>query len=307
MSKNIKAYGINYTLPKAHLLNATPLYISEFAGRTCYNSFDKSEHCTIQNLNEALNLEKVMPNHLVEATNEVNADGSELLYQLSHVYHHASVLEHVTLNFLIKNTSRAVLQELARHRIASYSVQSTRYTMSDIINWFNICITLNLGLEIFIEKILELDIFVTDDLEYNTLEIAGIWNKLVHQMNILGTKQFQTLSIAKSIMNDYNDKMSADELFKLLSSKPKKNVGDFIKMSVVTESTSVDLAFTINLRSLKNFMELRLNGASFHQMQWLAYTIYKQIPKEYLTLIVKDSKAKQFETIEQKILSGEWS
>ena len=40
---------------------------------------------------------------------------------------HQSVIEHATFTFLIEGVSRALLAQLTRHRIASYSVQSQRY------------------------------------------------------------------------------------------------------------------------------------------------------------------------------------
>lgn len=40
---------------------------------------------------------------------------------------HESVLEHVSFTFLIDGVSRALLAQLTRHRIASFSVQSQRY------------------------------------------------------------------------------------------------------------------------------------------------------------------------------------
>ena len=42
---------------------------------------------------------------------------------------HESILEHINLTFSIKGLSRACLQELARHRHISLSVESTRYTL----------------------------------------------------------------------------------------------------------------------------------------------------------------------------------
>jgi len=310
MSKRIKSYGINYRLPEAHLLHKTPLYISEFSARTCYNSFDKSEHKSIGELNTILNSEgdisQMVHNTAQSAENEVNSNGSDLLHQLSHVYFHESTLEHITLNFLIKNTSRGVLQELARHRIASYSVQSTRYTMSDLINWFNVTKKFDLGVEFFIDKINSLNIFVTDDAEYNTIEINGIWNKLNHQYNILGKDKFRELSIAKSILDTFSIIEDSDEAFVLLGTKAKKNVGDFIK-HIITDNFSVDLGFSINLRSLKNFLDLRLSGAAYWQIQLLAHTIYKQIPENYLTLVVKDAKRAQFGKLDDKINSGVWA
>lgn len=40
---------------------------------------------------------------------------------------HESVIEHCTFSFLIEGVSRALLAQLTRHRIASFSVQSQRY------------------------------------------------------------------------------------------------------------------------------------------------------------------------------------
>ena len=305
---NISAYGITYRLPQAHLLHATPLGLSEFAGRTCYNSFDKSEHESIKELNSALSsgIETDIQNATELVEKDVNTKGSDLLHQLAHVYFHSSVLEHITFNFIIKNISRMTLHELARHRLASYSVQSTRYTLSDIINWFVITKQLKLDTSFFIDKIDKLDILVTDDREYNAIEIGGMFNKLNHQWIVLGEDNFKEKAIAKSILDQFNTINDADIAFELLSSKAKKNVGDYFK-TCVPETTSVDLAFSINLRSLKNFLDLRLSGAAFFQMQWLAHAIYNQIPENYLKLVVKDGKREQFSKLDLKIQSGEWA
>ena len=42
---------------------------------------------------------------------------------------HGSVLEHINLTYSIQGLSRACLQELARHRLISLSVESTRFTL----------------------------------------------------------------------------------------------------------------------------------------------------------------------------------
>ena len=42
---------------------------------------------------------------------------------------HETTLEHITLTYSVKGISRAVLQELARHRHISLSVESTRHTL----------------------------------------------------------------------------------------------------------------------------------------------------------------------------------
>ena len=44
---------------------------------------------------------------------------------------HDSILEHINLTYEVTNLSRACLQELARHRHISLSVESTRHTLKD--------------------------------------------------------------------------------------------------------------------------------------------------------------------------------
>ena len=46
---------------------------------------------------------------------------------------HESVLEHIKLSYRVKDLSRACLQELARHRHISLSVESTRHTVKQKI------------------------------------------------------------------------------------------------------------------------------------------------------------------------------
>lgn len=316
MSKNIVAFGINYKVPSVHLLHASPLFVSEFSARTCYNSFDKSEHSSIKELNTVLNcdgdISQRLHGEIQKAEDQVNTDGSELLHQLSHVFFHESTLEHVNLNFIIKNTSRAVLQELARHRIGvAFSVQSTRYTMSDVINAFVLVSKFGPGgsenANDFIRRINVLDMFVTTSPEYNALEIGGIYNKLNHQYILLGQEEFYKLSVAKSSIEDFMNSTTAEEGLEILNRKAKRNVGDPFKGTIVTDAFSVDLGFTMNLRALKNLFDLRLSGSAFWQIQLLAAQIYSQIPENYLKLIVNDGKRNTYTNIIEKIEAGMWS
>ena len=47
---------------------------------------------------------------------------------------HESILEHINLTYSIKGISRALLQEVARHRHISLSVESTRHTLKKYLN-----------------------------------------------------------------------------------------------------------------------------------------------------------------------------
>ncbi len=100
---------------KVELLHNTPLVIDAVACRTCWSSQDKSD----TNTNEKL-------------TDEIGVKDKELIERVGNKFKHKSVLEHVSYNFFISGISRALLQELARHRTAKLSVKSTRYTLKEL-------------------------------------------------------------------------------------------------------------------------------------------------------------------------------
>lgn len=50
---------------------------------------------------------------------------------------HESVIEHINYTFKIDNITRALLQEIARHRHISLSVKSTRWALKKFVNGFN--------------------------------------------------------------------------------------------------------------------------------------------------------------------------
>ena len=121
-------YGISYIKPSVTLLQESGLGVSETAARTCYDSFENSENEVIQKIRHA------MPDG--DMCQDINAiEESNLLEDLAWTYFHHSILEHINLTYLIRSTSRGVLQEHARHRIQAISVRSTRYTMSSLITW----------------------------------------------------------------------------------------------------------------------------------------------------------------------------
>lgn len=91
--------------------------LTEFAGKSCYMSFDK-------NLN--LNLTKVggRPN---SAYIQDGIIGNK----------HGSVLEHSTVTFFLTNVSRVVTHELVRHRAGTaFSQTSGRYVRTDEVDMY---------------------------------------------------------------------------------------------------------------------------------------------------------------------------
>lgn len=93
---------------KVKLLSYTPLEVINTAIRTCWDSHDKSDNLGEKDL--------------------------DLMKRVIMQYSHGSIAEHCVFNFFIQGISRLNLMELTRHRLASYSVKSTRYTLKELRN-----------------------------------------------------------------------------------------------------------------------------------------------------------------------------
>ncbi|MGE4419153.1 MAG: FAD-dependent thymidylate synthase [Sulfurimonas sp.] len=273
-----KVYGIEYSKPEVVLMQETGIGVAETAARTCYDSFLNSE-------NEAIRyIENNIPDDATcQKINDI--EESNLLHDLAWTHFHHSILEHANLSFLIRGTSRGVLQEHARHRIQAISVRSTRYTMSSVINAFVASQTTE-DKEFFIEKILSFDMFVTCNAEYNRIEIGAIYDKLRYQSKTV--ENFNEIAVAKSSLPLLDElKGNSEALFEALEAgKKKRNVGDAFK-HIITDNVKVDMVVTFNLRSLKNYLTLRDSGAAYFQIRWLAQEMMRKTPSKYLDLIIK--------------------
>ena len=271
-------YGIKYTKPTVVLLQDTGIGVAETAARTCYDSFSNSENDIVQEI------ENRLPNkEMCQTLNEI--EESNLLDDLAWTYFHHSILEHANLSYLIRGTSRGVLQEHARHRIQAISVRSTRYTMSSLINAF-VASKVGDDREFFIKKVLGFNMFVTADAAYNRVEINGMYEKLNYQFNVV--EDFYSLAVAKSSLSFLEEfQGDAEALYEALQNgKKKRNVGDAFK-HIITDNVKVDMVVTFNLRSLKNYFTLRDSGAAYFQIRWLAKEMMRVTPQKYLDLIVK--------------------
>lgn len=271
----VEEFGIKYSKPEVVLLQDTGIGVAESAARTCYDSFSNSENEVVQNI------ENELPTQ--DMCDELNSiEESKLLDDLAWTYFHHSILEHANLSFLIRGTSRGVLQEHARHRIQAISVRSTRYTMNSVINAY---VAARGNKEFFIKKVLDFDMFVTKDRDYNRLEIGAMFDKLSYQQSVVDN--FYDISVAKSSLSFLDEITDSAELFEALEGgKKKRNVGDAFK-HIISDNVKVDMVVTFNLRSLKNYFTLRDSGAAYFQIRWLAEEMKKATPKKYLDLIVK--------------------
>lgn len=291
---------LNIQKPMVLLLNESGLGVSEIAARTCYDSFDKSENDSIQNFKKIIDGEydeqidindikhMVLRNTILDTK---KIDDSELLKSLAWVHHHHSILEHTNLTFYIQGTSRAVLQEYARHRLQAISVKSTRYTMSNILYAFIASFRADMPKEWFTDKIVSFNMFVQEDMDYHKLIATQIFDKLMFQYkNLLGPELFKLCLSNENLefWNLSNEINKPEDIFRtFLTGKTKRNVGDNFK-DIVDDNWKTDLVSTFNLRSLKNFLQLRNSGAAYFQIEILAKEMQRVIPEKYLNLIVKN-------------------
>ena len=117
---------------RVELLHHTPLWVCAKAIRKCWASEDKSD--TTANMIEGWDYNYDHTNELLSYGKEKEAGekDKELIERIGNKNKHGSTLEHLNYTFDIDGISRACLQELARHRIASLSVKSTRYTLKEL-------------------------------------------------------------------------------------------------------------------------------------------------------------------------------
>ena len=210
------------------LLSNTNLSNTVIAARTCYNSFSE------------------VRGNYENSTDYITKDDKDLLNRLLFKNKHESVFEHLVYTFKIEGIPRYTLQELARHRIASYSVKSTRY-----------CTSKELKSEKPFESEVEEDgvSFDEDTLKRASKYIYITENEAVNALNILQLEMLRTA---------IEDGVTSDNV------KP-----------LIPESFKTDLIWTINLRSLRNFLKLRLHKSAHSEIRKLANLIFNNIPQTH--------------------------
>lgn len=199
------------------LLQHTPLEITAHAIRTCWQSFDKSDHG--------------------------GQKDKELIDRVGNKFKHASTLEHLYFTFYIQGVSRALLQELARHRIASLSVKSTRYTLKELKN-----------LEVFDEK----------DYAKASQFIVLTHNEMVDTASIKALNNLQAIL--------------------------KEGVSNDIAKYCLPESYKTELTWSINARSLQNFISLRSDKSALWEIRDLSKAIFKTLPQDIQYLFEESLK-----------------
>ena len=135
---------------------------------------------------------------------------------------HESILEHITLTFSVMGLSRACLQELARHRHMSLSVESTRHTLRkqlDNEQWVESLadrlLPCQRDLLYYLVKLAKISDYSVDELKYYLPEF---WpTNLILTSNIRELRHILKLRTSPAALNEF--RVLAYSLFKAV---PKK-------------------------------------------------------------------------------------
>ncbi|MBQ3674671.1 MAG: FAD-dependent thymidylate synthase [Campylobacter sp.] len=193
---------------EVRLLNFTPLWVCSNAIRTCWQSFDKGDNGGEKDI--------------------------ELIDRVGNKFKHASTLEHLSYNFYLKGISRALLQELARHRMANLSVKSTRYTLKELKNESE---------------------FKKGDFENASRYLVLTGNETVDNASI----------------------NALENLRQILQTPISLDIAKYC----LPECYKTELSWSINARSLQNFLSLRTSKSALWEIRNLANLIYEALPDEH--------------------------
>lgn len=203
---------------KVGLLNHTPPSVADAAIGKCY---DKGCYADVKKMKNRIN-------------------------NVANIKKPASTVEHLTYNFDISGVSRALLQEPARHIIASYSVKSTGYTLKELK---------------------EEQSFRCQDSESGNLHPAP--EQVQRAENYLVYTGDDEIDMASINSLDYLRWL-------LIQGRPNDKAKYRLPESYIT-----NLVMTIDARSLQNFISLRAGKHALWEIQDLAKAMYEAIPDDH--------------------------
>lgn len=200
---------------KVTLFHNTPLQLAVTGARTCWDTGNKSDSC--------------------------GSKDRELIERVGNKFKHKSVLEHVSYNFYIEGISRALLQELARHRIASLSVKSTRYTLKE--------------------------------LKDEVVPLTSLHNGRKYMYD----RASKYIVLTGEPMVDNSSVHALENLRKVIISGVSNDKAKYC----LPESYKTELTWTINMRSLQNFLYLRSDKSALWEIREMARLVYDALPDDH--------------------------
>lgn len=177
---------------------------------------------------------------------------------------HGSVLEHISFNYKVTGLSRLALQECVRHRLASYTVESTRYTIPKP------------------DKANELYELISDIISSDATTDTSSYPEIYSQQEVLDIVE-QYIVIPKHF--DNSAKMSLVVKFmSFLNNILYDDLKNDDLKYYLPESWKTNLVMSINIRSLLNFLYFRDDAKAHFEIRELAQKMKELIPNEYKIL-----------------------
>ena len=179
---------------------------------------------------------------------------------------HESPLEHCSFTFAIEGVSRSLTHQLVRHRIASYSQQSQRYVSLD--KTFSYIVPNRIGNVINIKQRFEQA--MNDSFEHYVAISRAL---LEHFMYDFLVEEEQL----------YSPDTPIELLEKVMKEEYKKKYNAFTKMAiedaraVLPNACETKMVFTMNVRSLYNFLNHRCCERAQWEIRELAIEMLKQL------------------------------
>lgn len=171
----------------------------------------------------------------------------ELVERVGNKFKHKSVLEHIVCSFDIDGVSRALLQELARHRTASLTVKSTRYTLKELKD----------------EPSFKTQVFPENETGYCYTYDRG------------RAELYLVFTGVTSV-----DDASIDALEKLRLVLVSGVSNDKAKYCL-PESYKTRLQWTMDGRNLQSFLQLRSSKDALWEIRMLANALYDALPEDH--------------------------
>ncbi len=160
---------------------------------------------------------------------------------------HASPTEHASFTFAIEGVSRALLAQITRHRMASYSVQSQRYVRLD-----------------------DFQFVVPPEVEADPESKA----RFLKAMEEAGA---HILSIAEALTQKHEADFLAQGLSpKEAHSKAEKKANEDARF-VLPNACETKMVVTMNARSLNNFFSIRCCNRAQWEIRALAEEMYRLV------------------------------
>ncbi len=168
---------------------------------------------------------------------------------------HESPIEHVSFTFAVEGVSRALLAQLTRHRIASYSVQSQRYVKLDNF------------------------IYITPPEIENDQNAKEVFVSAIEH-SLESYNKLTELLIDKYIKQQGLTRETIDK--KMFSSIEKRAIED--ARFVLPNASETKIVFTMNARSLYNFFDHRCCFRAQWEIRELATEMLKLVNVKAPTL-----------------------